>query len=309
MTELAAQSEYRKGLLYGALSYLSWGFLPIYLYFTRPASPVEVVAARVIFSLVVCVLILAALRQLKDATDLLKDFALLRIVAIASVFVMANWSIYTYLASVDNLIEGSLGYFINPIISVLLGVIFLKERLRPLQWIAISLCAAAVAVLAFAYGQVPWLGLSLAVTFGLYSLIKTQVNRRTTAIASLTVETALMAPLGIIAVIWLASRGEATFLELGAAHFWVLALGGVVTVLPLLLFGAAAGRLPLTMIGLLQFLSPIVIFLIAVLVFREPMPAERWIGFFLVWGALLIFLFDMLFHQRKPFMRSARLRV
>lgn len=309
MTELASQSEYRKGLLYGALSYLSWGVLPIYLYFTRPASAVEVVAARVVFSLVVCVLILLVLRRLKDATALLRDVKLMWIVAAASVFVMANWSIYTYLASVDNLIEGSLGYFINPIISVLLGVIFLKERLRPMQWIAVGLCAAAVAVLTFAYGQVPWLGLSLAITFGLYSLIKTQVNRRTTALASLTVETAIMAPLGVVAVAWLASRGQATFLALGPAHFWVLALGGVVTVLPLLLFGAAAGRLPLTMVGLLQFLSPIVIFLIAVLIFREPMPAERWIGFFLVWGALLVFVFDMLFHQRKPFMRSARLRV
>ncbi len=309
MTELAAQAEYRKGLLYGTLSYLSWGVLPIYLYFTRPASAIEVVAARVVFSLVVCVLILLVLRQLKDATALLRDVKLLRIVAAASVFVMANWSIYTYLASVDNLIEGSLGYFINPIISVLLGVVFLKERLRPMQWLAVGLCGAAVAVLTFAYGQVPWLGLSLAITFGLYSLIKTQVNRRTTALASLTVETALMAPLGVLAVAWLASRGQATFLSLGPGHFWVLALGGVVTVLPLLLFGAAAGRLPLTMVGLLQFLSPIVIFLIAVLVFREPMPAERWIGFFLVWCALLIFVFDMLFHQRKPFMRSARLRV
>ena len=292
-------TEYQKGVILGASAYLTWGFLPIYLYLTRPAPPIEVVAVRIFWALLVCLVFLAIMRQLKPAWKAAMDRTLMSTILLSSIMIGLNWLIYTYAASINNLLEGALGYFINPIISVLLGVIFLKERLRWLQWAAVLLCAIAVAVMTFSYGQVPWIALALALSFGLYSLLKNKVNRKVTALVSLSLETAVLLPVAFVIVAVLVSQGEATAFSLGAGHFWILALGGLVTVVPLLLFGGAAGRLPLSIVGLLQFISPIVIFLIAILVFSEPMPVERWTGFFLVWGSLILFVGDSLYQQRK----------
>lgn len=297
-----AGADTGRGLAYGLGAYFIWGILPLYFALLAPASGFEVVAARILFSVIFCVLIVAVTRGWADLRRVLAHGPSMRRLAIASILICVNWLTYVYAVLSHNSLEAALGYFINPIVPILLGVFILKERLRRAQWWAIALGAAAVVVLTVGYGKLPVVSLVLAVTFGLYGFAKKGLRPGTTAVASLTVETLLLAPLALVALvlpmlgIGTQLLGEPTLFTAGPAHFWIMACSGVITAVPLLLFGAAASRLPLSVVGMLQYVAPVMQFLVALLVFHEHMSPARWAGFGLIWAALAVLSADMVIH-------------
>jgi chloramphenicol-sensitive protein RarD len=276
----------RIGLVYAVSAYALWGFLPIYFIALAPTGPVEIVAWRVLLSLVFCAVLIAVTRTWRAFVALLRDRRVLLVMGVAGALIFVNWLTYVYAALSDQVVEAALGYFINPIVTVFLGVLVLRERLNAVQWIAVGISIVAVVVLAVGYGQLPWIALVLAFSFGFYGLIKKRVGPRVDAVSGLTLETAWLAPL---AAVLLVVVGATTGLTIGSQGAWhtVLLLGaGAVTAIPLLLFAAASRRLPLIYMGFIQYFAPFIQFLVGVVVLQEPMPLERWIGFGLVWVAL-----------------------
>lgn len=296
------------GLLYGIGAYGLWGLLPLYFITLAPAGPVEIVSDRVLFSLVVCLVLIAVTRSWASLAAVFRSRRGFGILAVAGVLIAINWLTYTYGVLSGQAIEASLGYFINPLVSVLLGVILLKERLRPLQWTAVAIGFVAVIVLAVAYGRVPWIALILAFSFGFYGFVKNRVGATVAAVTSLTVETVVLTPLALVAVASLGAAGMLTVAVNGPGHFWLLAASGIVTAVPLLFFGASARRLPMTMIGMLQYMTPLLQFLLAVTVLGEHMGPERWAGFGIVWLALVVLTADMLLagRRRRSAVRAAQ---
>jgi chloramphenicol-sensitive protein RarD len=286
------------GLAFAVSAYILWGFLPLYFNTLAPAGAIEVVAWRVVLSLVFCALLLTITRGWAELWVIVRDRRTMLIMGAAGVFILINWLVYVFAALSGHIVEASLGYFTNPIVTVLLGVIVLRERLRPLQWTAIGLSAVAVLVLAVNYGQFPWIALALAFSFGLYGFIKKQVGGRVDAVSGLTIETAWLAPLAVVALVVITLQGELVMGTAGPTHTVLLLLAGVITAVPLLLFAAAARRLPLTALGFTQYFAPIIQFLIGVFLFREEMPLARWIGFALVWIALVLLAIDVLRSNR-----------
>jgi chloramphenicol-sensitive protein RarD len=286
------RSENRRGLLAGFGAYLLWGGMPLYFPLLDPAAPLEIIAHRVIWSMVFCVLLLAVTRTFGQLGAVLRDRRLLGTLAVGAVLVAVNWSIYVWAVLEDRVLDAALGYFINPVVTVLLAVIVLRERLRPLQWVAIGFGLAAVAVLTVGVGHVPWVSLALAFSFGLYSLVKNRVGGRVSATPGLAAETLVLTPVALGYLGWLSATGDNTFAAHGPWHALALASAGVVTAVPLLLFAAAARRVPLRVIGLLQYLTPVLQFVVGLLVFHEEMPVARWAGFVLVWAALAVLTFD-----------------
>jgi len=287
------------GLIAGIASYLIWGVLPLYFKTIETASPVEIVAARVVFSLALCAVLLTATRSWSSFLHVLRTPRLSLTLALASALVAANWLTYTFTVISGNTAEGSLGYFINPLISTVLGVLVLRERLSRLQWAAMALGLAAVVVLSVAYGHVPWIGLALALTFGFYGLVKNRVGREAGALQGLSVETTWLAPVALVVLLVMGAHGWLTLFSQGQGHFWLLAASGVTTAVPLLTFAAAASRLPLTTIAMLQYIAPTLMFVFAVTVFHEPMPPQRWAGFVLVWIAVVVLIVDALRQARR----------
>lgn len=295
---MSARPVTGSGLAYGLSAYLWWGLLPLYIAVTAPAPAAEIVVVRIGFTLVVCLVLLAVLRRFADLARLLISPRRLGITALAAVLVATNWAVYTYAVTSGQTLEAALGYFINPLVSVLLGVLLLGERLRRAQWIAVGLSVVAVIVLAVGHGQVPWIALALAVTFGVYGLVKNRLGPTVHPVASLGAETVVLIPVFVVGMVWLSSAGMLTLLDHGAGHFWILAASGVVTAVPLILFGTAAGRLPLSVLGLMQYMAPVMQFLVGLLVFHEHMSTGRWAGFILIWVALVILTADTLHHTR-----------
>ncbi|WP_374102001.1 EamA family transporter RarD [Arthrobacter sp. ISL-5] len=295
----AVDKETTAGVLFGIGAYGLWGLLPLYFFVLQPASAVEIVANRVVWSLLFCVLLITVTRTWRVLGAAFRNRSVLLTLAIAAGLIAVNWLTYTYGVTTGQAVEASLGYFINPLVSVLLGVFVLKETLRPLQWAAVGIGFIAVIVLTFSYGKLPWIALTLAVSFGLYGFVKKRVGPRVDAITSLTVETIVLAPLAAATMIFLAVSGSASLASNGAGHFWLLVSSGVITAVPLLFFGASARRLPMTTIGLLQYFAPVLQFVVALAVFQEAMTLDRWIGFGVVWLALLVLTVDMLAVARK----------
>jgi chloramphenicol-sensitive protein RarD len=287
------------GIFFGIGAYGLWGLLPLYFLVLAPAGPVEIVANRVLWSLLFCALLLTVMRSWRPVLTALRTPRILGTLTIAALLIAVNWLVYTYGVTTGQAIQAALGYFINPLVSVLLGVIVLREKLRPLQWAAIGMGGVAVVVLAVGYGGMPWIALTLAFSFGLYGFMKKKVGSQVDAVSSLSIETLVLAPIAAGVMIWLGSAGTATLTTEGTGHFWIMAASGVITAVPLLFFGAAARRLPLTTIGLLQYLAPVLQFLLALLVFGEEMPLERWVGFGLVWVGLVLLTVDMLLSVRR----------
>jgi chloramphenicol-sensitive protein RarD len=281
------------GLGFAIGAYGLWGFLPAYFLLLAPASPFEVVAFRILMSLIFCAILISVTRAWRPFWNLARQPRVLGIMAIAGVLIYINWQVFVIAALGGQVVEGSLGYFINPIVTVLLGVIFLHERLRPAQWAALALAAVAVAVIAIGYGSFPWIGLTLALSFGLYGFIKKKVGAQVDAISGLTLETALLVPVAIVQLIIVGATVGLEFGQNGAGHALAMVGTGVITAVPLLLFAAAARRLTLVAIGLTQFLAPVLQFLFGVFVLHEAMPPGRWIGFALVWLALIVLTVDM----------------
>jgi chloramphenicol-sensitive protein RarD len=288
-------STERRGVAYGAAAYLLWGLFPLFWPLLEPAGPVEILAHRIVWSLLVVLGILAVQRNWAWARALGRRR--LALLAVAAALIAVNWGTYIYGVNSGHVVETSLGYFINPLVTVGLGVVVLRERLRPAQWAAVGLAVVAVAVLTVDYGRPPWIALTLALSFAGYGLLKKKAHAG--AVESLTIETAVLFVPALGFLLWLADRGAGTFGTAGAAHAALLAGSGVVTAVPLLFFGAAATRVPLTVLGLLQYLAPVLQFAIGVLVYREDMPASRVAGFALVWLALVVFTVDGLARRRR----------
>jgi RarD protein len=286
-------------MIFGIAAYAIWGLFPLYWPLLKPADAPEILAHRILWSLFAVIAILAVRRHWSWVRSLtLKQVGLL---ALAAVVISVNWGMYIYGVNSGHTIETSLGYFINPLISVVLGVVVFQERLRRMQWAAIGLGAAAVIVLTADYGRLPWIALTLACSFGTYGLLKKFAN--TPSAESLTVETSVLLLPALAFTLTLHSHGGATFGNAGAAQALLLVGGGVITAVPLMMFNASAIRLPMTTVGLLQYLAPTLQFLIGLLVQHEQMPASRWIGFLLVWVALVILTYDGVRgsrRQRRP---------
>ncbi|MET8229623.1 EamA family transporter RarD [Micromonospora sp. NPDC005298] len=294
----------RLGYLYGIGAYLLWGFFPLYFKLLRPAGPLEILAHRIVWSVLFVALLLGALRNIGFLRALLRRrWAVAGIVA-AAALIAVNWGTYIYGVSSDRVVETALGYFINPLVVVLLGVTVLRERLRPGQWVALGIGGSAVAVLAVDYGRLPWLALTLAFSFAGYGLIKKRLGLP--AAEGLFVESAVLALPALGYLIWLSYRGGMAFGHVSAGHTALLVLAGAATAIPLLLFAGAANRLPLTGLGMIQYLAPILQLACGVLIFHEPMPPARLAGFALVWLALVVFTADAIRHTRQS-RQAARL--
>jgi chloramphenicol-sensitive protein RarD len=294
------------GLGFAVAAYGLWGFLPVYFLLLAPSSAVEIVAWRVVLSLVFCVALLAVTRAFGPFAAALRDRRIMVLSALAGVLIAINWVVYVYGSTNGFIVEAALGYFINPIVTVALGVLVLRERLRTAQWVAVGISVAAVLVLAIGYGEPPWIALTLAFSFGIYGLIKNRMGPRVTAVAGLTLETAWLAPIAVVVLVLFTATGTLTMATAGAGHAVILGLAGIVTAVPLLLFAGAARRLPLTVMGFIQYLAPLLQFVFGVAVMGEPMPLERWIGFALVWVALAVLTADALQHRGAETRRHRR---
>jgi len=305
--EIDPERERLFGAAYGAGAYLLWGMLPIYFVLLMPTGPWEVVAWRILFSLVFCAILLTVVRGgWARVIGVLRNRAVVGWTVVAGLLIYVNWQAFLIATQTGHVIESSLGYFINPIATVLLAVLVLKERVRPLQWAAIGIAAIAVVVIIVAYGAVPWIALTLAASFGIYGLVKKQIGGAVDAVSGLTLETLWLVPIAVAQLIVVAATSGITLGQHGAAHTLLLAASGVATAVPLLLFAAGARRVTLTTIGLLQFIAPILQFLTGVLLLGEPMPAERWAGFVIVWIACAVLVADMLREGRRSRRAAAR---
>jgi len=291
--ETTADAPFGRGLVYGVAAYTLWGVLPLFFLLLRPATAVEIVAWRIVLSLIFCALLLTVTRGWPALVRILRDRRTVLIMGGAGALILVNWLVYVYATLSDHVVEAALGYFTNPIVTVLLGVFVLRERLRVLQWVAIGVSAVAVLVLAINYGEFPFIALALAFSFGCYGLIKKQVGGRVDAVSGLTIETAWLTLPATIALIVLAGSGVLTIGTVSPVQTIAILFAGVVTAVPLLLFAAAARRLPLTYLGLTQYFAPLLQFVIGVFVLQEDMPLARWLGFGLVWVALVLLTWDM----------------
>ena len=286
-----APSHMRTGLFYAIITYLMWGMLPLYFNLMADASPVEIVASRVVFSLIFCAALLPMLKLTGGFVEVLRNRRATLVLFAASLLIGVNWFIYVLATTTGRTIDASLGYFINPLVSVSLGVIFLKERLRVAQWVAVGLSAVAVLIMSVVYGQVPFIGLGLAFSFGIYGLLKSRVGGTVAPVVSLSLETLLLIPVALLALVWVQGTGQSTMFT-APGRFLLLASTGVVTAVPLIAFAAAAKRLPLTVIGMVQYLGPSIQFFLAVFVLKDHIGTEKWLGLSIIWVALVIFTAD-----------------
>ncbi|HEX6501567.1 MAG TPA: EamA family transporter RarD [Micromonosporaceae bacterium] len=293
-------SQLRRGYVYGLAAYVAWGFFPIYFKLLRPAGPVEILAHRVLWSVVFVAALLTVVRRWRDLTALVRRPRTLAGIATAAAFIGVNWGTYIYGVNSSHVVETSLGYFINPLISVAFGVLLLGERLRPAQVAALAIGTGAVAVLTVDYGRPPYIALVLALSFALYGLTKKRLG--VPPAEGLLVESGVLALPALGYLVWLSYAGKATFGHVSVAHTVLVVLSGAVTALPLLAFAGAANRIPMTGLGVLQYAAPILQLFCGVVLYHEPMPAARLVGFALVWIALVVFTWDALRHAR----RSAR---
>jgi chloramphenicol-sensitive protein RarD len=295
--------ESSRGFVLGAAAYSMWGLFPLYWPLLEPAGAVEILAHRVAWSLVTMVALVLLVRRTRSMRALLADRRTRLILTGAAIVIAVNWGTYIWGVNNEHVVETSLGYFINPLVTVLMGVLVLSERLRPLQWVALGIAAVAVVGLTVEYGRPPWVALALAFSFGLYGLAKKQAGAG--AVESLTFETVVLTPVAVGYIGYLVWSGTSEFGDNGAGHVVLMALTGVVTAIPLICFGAAATRVSLTTIGLLQYLAPTLQFALGVLLFREPMPTMRWVGFGLVWVALVLFTVEAVNHRRRQLRLAA----
>ena len=287
-----------KGIVNGLAAYILWGFFPIYWKLLHNVPALQVIGHRIAWSFVLLIFVILLSGQwnvFRVAALVPKTVAMY---SVAAVLLSINWLIYVWGVNAGFIVETSLGYFINPLISVLLGVIFLRERLRTLQWIPVGLAALGVLYLTLTYGRLPWIALSLAFSFGIYGLVKKLAPLG--SLYGLTLETALVFPVALLYLTFVGSTGTGAFLREGGMTDLLLIGTGVVTSIPLLMFASAARQIPLTMIGVLQYIAPTLQFLIGVFLYHEPFDRSRLIGFGLVWLALVIFWAENYLANRVP---------
>jgi chloramphenicol-sensitive protein RarD len=301
----APLGEQRRGAVQGFCAYLLWGLFPLYFHALVPAGAWEILAHRILWTFVFCGLVLMVRRDRSWIRPLLGRRLFLGGIAVAAGLIAVNWVLYVGAVVSGNVSEAALGYFLNPIVTVALGVVVLRERLRPLQWVAVGIGLVAALYLSVGAGRIPWIALALAMTFALYGLLKKRLGATLPALHGLAVETTVLLPVAVGLVIWLGVTGGQTFTTEGPVHTSLLVLSGVVTAAPLLLFAAAARRVPLVTIGLLQFVTPVMQLLCGVLLLGERMSTQRWVGFGIVWIALVVLTIDSLVGVRQRRLRDA----
>lgn len=280
-------SSFKSGMIFGFSAYLIWGSFPLIIAALSFAGPWEVVVWRIVFGFLVAAGLTTVTKSWPDIRAVLKNRDLLKWQILATIFIMSNWQIYVLAVASHQTLETALGYFINPLVTILLAVIFLGEKLSLAQKISTTFGAVAVIVLTFDYGRLPWIALSLAASFGIYGLAKNKLGGRVSAVNSFALESGTLLPFALVQLALVATIGGGVqFAAQGVAGSLGLIGFGVMTAVPLILFGSAAKRLPLRYIGFIQYLTPIIQFVIAIWVFHEPMPAARWVGFGLVWIGL-----------------------
>ena len=284
-------SRYKTGLLFGVAAYTFWGAFPLYWPLLQPATPLEIVSHRAVWSLFFCLIALGFSKQVKSTYALLKNPRVFIRLLLAASLVSVNWIVYIWAVNNGHVVESALGYYINPLIIIAFGVIALHEKMRPLQWTAVGFGALGVLVLTIDYGRLPWIALTLAITWGSYGLVKKQLNLG--ALEGLAIETLLTLPFYGGYLIYIGLNGTGV---LGSSPgLSILLIGaGIVTAIPLLLFNGSTTRLPFTIIGLLQYITPTLQFSIGVWVRHEDMPTARWVGFLIIWAALLTLAIDLL---------------
>ncbi|MGW3590082.1 EamA family transporter RarD [Streptomyces fungicidicus] len=298
------EGERRLGLLNGFAAYGMWGLVPLFWPLLKPSGAVEILAHRMVWSLLFVAAALLLIRRWAWLGELLRQPRRLALVTVAAAVITVNWGVYIWAVNSGHVVEASLGYFINPLVTIAMGVLLLKERLRPVQWAAVGVGASAVLVLTIGYGRPPWISLCLAFSFATYGLVKKKVNLG--GVESLAAESAIQFLPALGYLMWLSARGDSTFGTEGTGHALLLAASGIVTALPLVCFGASAIRVPLSTLGLLQYMTPVFQFLLGILYFKEAMPPERWAGFALVWLALALLTWNALRTARRAARAVAR---
>ena len=296
-------TDQRRGLLLGVAAYGMWGLFPLYWPHLEPAGALEILGQRVLWSVVTMGLLVLLVRRTAQLRALFRRRRTFLLLAAAAFMITFNWATYIWGVNNGKVVETSLGYFINPLVTVLMAVFILGERLRPLQWLAMGFAGFAVVVLSLDYGRLPWVALVLAFSFGSYGLAKKSAN--VPAVESLTLETTLIAPFAAAYLVWLTAHGQSHFTTDGIGHSFLLATTGLVTAVPLICFGGAAIRVSMVTLGLLQYLAPVIQFALGVLYFHEDMPAGRWAGFVLVWVALVMFTVEANNHRRRQLRLTA----
>ena len=299
MTTTAQDKVSGSGIAFAVVAYLLWGVLPVLFFALRESAPLEIVSWRIVLSLSFCALLITVTRGWPRLVAILRNRSTMLALALAAAFIIVNWTVYVFASVSGHVVEASLGYFTNPIVTVLLGVIVLRERLRPLQWVALGVSAIAVLVIAIGYGAFPWIALTLAFSFGLYGLVKKRVGPSADAVSGLTIETAVLAPAAVVVLVVIGLTSGLSFGALGTGHALLMLSLGVATSVPLILFAAAARRLPLIYLGLAQYIAPLLQLIVGVVLLHEAMPPERWVGFAIVWLALTILTVDMFVHANR----------
>lgn len=292
MQNFRNQSESTKGTYAGAAVYLFWGSVVLYWPMLEPATAIEILCNRVLWSLLTLLIIVALQKRTKAVIEIFRKKREVFLLLLASILIAANWGLFIWANLNGHILDSSLGYFVTPLLSVLLGVFFFQEKLRSLQWMAIAVATCSLVVFTFSLSGPPWLALSIGATFAAYGYVKKLAQ--VPAVESLTVETILLTPVAAIYLVLLSLQGNNTFSSFGISHSLWLASAGIVTSLPLLLFGFAAIRVPLSRLGMLQYLSPTISFIVGLFVFNETMSAERLAGFVITWLALAILSYDVI---------------
>lgn len=289
--------EQRRGFVYGLTAYLVWGLFPLYWKLLGNSGAIEVLSHRVLWSMVTIALLVVVLRKFGQVKALLREPRRRWPLIGAAVLISINWGTYIWGVHNDRIVETSLGYFITPLFTVLLGVLVLKEKLRGWQWTALAIAFLAVVGLTIENGRPPWVAIILTFSFGLYGLAKKQAGAG--AIEGMAIETATVAPVALGAIVVLGLQGQSTVADHGAWYLIVVMLAGPITSIPLMLFGAASTRVSMTTLGLLNYITPSMQFALAVLLYHEAMSPMRWAGFGLVWFALALFTWDSMMHRRR----------
>ena len=289
----------RAGLINGFSAYLLWGVMPLLFAAAAPTGALELVSHRVIWSLGFCAILLVFTGGFLRTWQILRSPRLFGLLLLASVLIAINWTTFIYGVETNQLVEISLGYYLNPLISIGLGVVFLGEKLRPLQWTAVGFGLLAVIIVGIGLGRVPYLAFTVALSFGLYGLVKNKVGSRVGALEGMAVESLVLAVPSAIYLIVLGSLGLQTFTGFGGWHVVVIIVTGPATAIPLILFSAAARRIPLSWVGMLQYLTPTIQFTLGVTVLGEMMSTTRWVGFFVIWIAVILLCTDMIRHSRR----------
>ena len=296
------QSESTKGTYAGAAVYLFWGSVVLYWPKLEPATAIEILCNRVLWSLLTLLIIVALQKRTKEVIEIFRKKREVLLLLLASLLIAGNWGVFIWANLNGHILDSSLGYFVTPLLSVLLGVFFFKENLRSLQWVAIAVSTCSLVVFSLSLSGPPWLALSIGATFAGYGYAKKLAQ--VPAVKSLTVETILLTPFAAMYLVWLSLQGNNTFSSFGISHSLWLASAGIVTSLPLLLFGFAAIRVPLSRLGMLQYLSPTIQFLVGLFLFNEIMPTERLAGFVITWLALAILSYDVIRQRARKLTNS-----